>query len=67
MCSECFQTPCHPRCPNADEPRAVHACAQCGEDILEGDDCYHIGEDYFCEDCVRDFKEEAVFDEIDEF
>lgn len=62
MCSECRQHPCHPRCPNADEPRVVTTCEMCGEDILEGDTMYVIGDDTFCEECIRDCKKEAEID-----
>ena len=52
MCMICGQTPCHPRCPNADDSdKAVHTCNYCKEPIYEGDeyaeneidgDKYHI-------------------------
>ena len=66
MCKICGRFTCPSGCPNADEPKVVCVCAQCGEDILDGDYCYHIGEDFFCEACMEDFREEAVY-EVDEF
>ena len=54
MCSECFQYPCHPRCPNADEPDEVGRCEICNRKILEGDDVYKLLEVLICEDCVID-------------
>lgn len=40
MCSECRQTPCHPRCPNAPEPKIAEQCKQCGEELQEGYEYY---------------------------
>lgn len=62
MCQECRCHPCHPRCPNAPEPRVVTTCEMCGEDILEGDTIYVIGDDTFCEECIRDSEKEAEID-----
>lgn len=61
MCSECWQTPCHPRCPNAPEPPAVFICSECGGKIYEGDDAYHVLEEVYCEDCIRSFCRTAEF------
>ena len=55
MCDECKKHPCHPRCPNADEPIA-HVCDMCGGSIFVGDEMYVIYDDTFCEDCIRDSK-----------
>ena len=63
MCSECRQTPCHPRCPNADEPPVVEQCMHCGADIYVGDTMYAIGDYIFCEDCVDNGKTDAEFDD----
>ncbi len=54
MCAECHQTPCHPRCPNAPEPKAIFICESCGEAICEGDDAYEIGGAYYHEECAED-------------
>lgn len=55
MCSVCFQTPCHPRCPNAPEPRPLMRCAECGEGIYEGDDYYDTGDGSgICRECMED-------------
>lgn len=59
MCMECRMNPCHPRCPNADEPEAVERCANCGEPIYEGDDYYEIGGECYCEVCVDDARKTA--------
>ena len=37
MCEICGQNPCHPRCPNAPEPKEVHICSECLEGIYPGD------------------------------
>ena len=63
MCSECLQTPCHPRCPNAPEPPIVCQCDNCGRDIRDGDDMYVIGSDRFCEECIDNGKTTADIDE----
>ena len=52
MCEECYQFPCHPRCPNAPEPVAVHECVCCGSDIYAGEDYYDIEGDAYCKECV---------------
>ena len=38
MCEFCRQIPCHPRCPNADEPKFDHYCPICGNGIYEGEE-----------------------------
>ena len=53
MCSECRQHPCHPRCPNADEPKVICECDLCGWNIYEGDSIYIIGECKYCSDCIE--------------
>ncbi len=53
MCNVCLQNPCHPRCPNADEPPVVHKCLHCGEDISVGDVYYDIDGEPWCEECIR--------------
>jgi hypothetical protein len=54
MCSECLQTPCHPRCPNAPEPDAVYYCERCGKRIYDGDGYYDLCDEIWCEECVKD-------------
>lgn len=62
MCAECGYYPCHPRCPNADEPRVVCKCDVCGNDIYEGDTMYVIKDDNICEECIEDGETTAEFD-----
>ena len=38
MCSICYYTPCHPRCPNYVSPKARHYCSVCDEGIYEGEE-----------------------------
>ena len=52
MCSECYQTPCHPRCPNAPDPPKVYECAGCSDSIVDGQDYYEVAGKPYCEDCV---------------
>ena len=59
MCSECWQTPCHPRCPNAPEPPVFAKCENCRTEIYEGEEYYHIGKHKFCVDCVDEGRETA--------
>ena len=40
MCSECGYTPCHPRCPNAPEPKIMGYCEQCGYELREDYEYY---------------------------
>lgn len=56
MCQECWQSPCHPRCPNS-EHYTVGNCSKCGEELYE---YYEIWTDCdnnkFCsEDCAKDY------------
>jgi predicted RNA-binding Zn-ribbon protein involved in translation (DUF1610 family) len=41
------------------EPVAVCQCALCGEDIYEGETCYELGLDFYCENCIEDCKRTA--------
>lgn len=62
MCQECLRTPCHPRCPNAPEPKRVFICSGCGDDICEGDDYWDILGEQFCKTCIDDARGEAVYE-----
>lgn len=55
MCDICRQTPCHPRCPNAPEPKPVKRCCLCGEGIYEGDEYLITTDGCVCKDCLEDF------------
>ena len=55
MCDICRQTPCHPRCPNAPEPKPVERCCLCGEGIYEGDEYLITTDGCVCKDCLEDF------------
>ena len=55
MCEICRQTPCHPRCPNAPEPKPVKRCCLCGEGIYEGDEYLITTDGCVCKDCLEDF------------
>ena len=59
MCKECLQTPCHPRCPNADGPEVFGECDGCGNEIYDGDEYYEIDGKIYCEDCIIDFRKTA--------
>lgn len=53
MCEICGQNPCHPRCPNAPEPKEVHICSECLEGIYPGDRFYESCGSYVCEECLK--------------
>lgn len=52
MCSECWQSPCHPRCPNAPEPKGVTDCARCHDPIYPGEEYATINGVDYCESCI---------------
>lgn len=57
MCEHCRQNPCHPRCPNADDPEIKGVCAMCGKK-LRADYTYVEDNDgnVFCEeDCAIEY------------
>lgn len=65
MCDICRQSPCHPRCPNADDPVTVFVCSGCGRSIKEGDDYWDIMGEQFCERCINKAQKVAEYDEFD--
>lgn len=65
MCEICLQSPCHPRCPNAQDPPVVCLCCQCGNEIYEGDEVYDINDEKWCEFCVKECCHIAELDEPD--
>lgn len=68
MCTECHRTPCHPKCPNADEPPAVFICSGCGKNILDGEGYYDVLGEQFCENCIDDSYHVAELEEyFDDF
>lgn len=58
MCSECLQSPCHPRCPNYDPP-VFDECDCCGSEIYEGEDYWEIEGTIYCERCIENCKSTA--------
>ena len=57
-CEYCRQTPHHPRCPLAPEPKANYYCSICDEGIFVGEE-YMVNDDneyahWECVDYVRD-------------
>lgn len=62
LCEYCGQLPHHPRCPNAPDPQSVYICSGCGRSICEGDHVWHLMGEQWCEDCVDNAREEAVYD-----
>ena len=62
MCDVCLKSPCDPRCPNAPEPPIVFVCSGCGEFIREGDCYWDIMGEQYCEECIDDAREVAIYD-----
>ncbi len=57
MCEMCRRSPCHPRCPNADPPKVIGQCVQCGQD-LTADYTYYSDADgnlYCSKECALDY------------
>ena len=54
MCSVCRRNPCAAGCPNAEEPKPIHICKECGYGIYEGDHYYDGPDGYYCEECLED-------------
>lgn len=56
MCSVCLKTPCHPACPNAEEPKPVMLC-MCGNGIYTGDQYLEdINGKYHCMECLKEME-----------
>lgn len=39
--------------PPDEKLRKFAECEECGGDILEGDECYCLDDEYFCNNCVE--------------
>ena len=66
MCEICGQNPCHPRCPNAPEPKEVHICSECLEGIYPGDRFYESCGSYVCEECLKGMTIDEIFELLGE-
>ena len=44
--------------------RAVEKCSKCGCDMYNGDNCYYIDDNKYCEECINDSK---VILDVDEY
>lgn len=62
MCDICRQTPCHPCCPNADDPPTVYTCEHCKEPIVVGDEYYELEGEFYHEECLEDNAVEILID-----
>lgn len=62
MCDICLKSPCDPRCPNSHDPPIVFVCSGCGRYIHDGDDYWEFLGEQFCERCVDNARQEAVYD-----
>jgi hypothetical protein len=67
MCDMCHHRPCDPRCPNAEEPKAIFYCSECEEAIYAGETAYDLGRitdelnRIVCADCVKTVLAEIEF------
>lgn len=53
MCSLCLRTPCVPQCPNAEEPRPIYICSECGAGIYPGEKVFIAPEKGpICKECI---------------
>ena len=59
ICEICRMAPCDPRCPNAPEPVEVYECDECGCGIREGEYVFKLGDQVYCEECIRNSREEV--------
>ena len=62
MCNECFQNPCANRCPNANEPKPIYICEQCGDTINAGDKYVDIGGTIICMRCLGEMNREEIIE-----
>ena len=53
MCAQCRQTPCDPRCPNAEEPEPAFICGWGGEKVWDNLAYDMEGGILVCRDCVE--------------
>lgn len=66
ICDICLKSPCHPRCPNAKDPKEipVFVCSGCSREIKDGEDYWYILGEQFCEDCIDDAR--RIAEAVDE-
>lgn len=48
--------------PPKNEAKVVAKCSACLEPIYEGQRCYHIEDDFYCGECIDNFREIAEDD-----
>ena len=61
MCEICRQTPCHPRCPNYEPPKASRYCSICDEGIYNGEKyVVNIDDEYAHYDCLTNLSNRAM-------
>lgn len=64
MCELCHASPCLTGCPNAPEPKAVYHCANCSSSIIEGEGCYEIDGEIYCECCIEDMTPKGLVEMV---
>lgn len=66
MCEICKHFPCLSGCPNATLSK-VYICEKCHEPIVENEDCYEMGNEYFHENCFEDYALEILINRCGAF
>ena len=66
MCEVCRMSPCHPRCPNAEEVKPEYVCIECGAGIYIGDKYLEAARGYVCEECLGDMNGKELLKLLDE-
>ena len=62
ICEICLQNPCHPRCPNAEEPKGKYTCIKCGYGIMEGEEYLVSPDGPICMECLEDMTTREVIE-----
>lgn len=50
--------------PDPKEPKIVERCYACGNELYEGEECYYIDNEYYCEHCIHEAK--VILDKYEE-
>lgn len=66
MCAICRKIPCDFRCPNAPERKIVHICAECRDDIFEGEKFFDSQRGAICKNCMDDMITDDVLELLGE-
>ncbi len=62
LCQICGQIPCHPRYPNAEEPKGKLTCIKCGYGIMEDDEYLASPGGPVCLECLEEMTTRKVIE-----